>query len=330
MKVFITGAAGFIGGYVAEALRRAGHRLVCLVWEQEAERVPELLAQLDAELVIGDVTDKASFQEAMLGCDALIHLAGIYSIWEPDSRIYSRINVDGTRAVMQAALEAGVSKAIYTSTYAIWGGTPDSPFTESSPPGEHPATQYARTKRQGELEAWKLHQERGLPLVVIYPCNVLGAGDTRPTGSYISHLIRRSLPATIHNDHILTFVHVRDVAQAFLRALEKPGNAGQGYIIGKERLTVREYNRMIAQYAGVPLPALEMPDSLAVAAASLLTRWADLTKHPPLWGMGLEQTQFVLQNMAADGSKAERELGLRYTPVCEAIEESIAWYRSQY
>lgn len=328
MKVFVTGSTGFIGKYVTETLSKAGHDLVCLVWEKEAAHPPQHLIRLGAELVIGDVTDPSTFREAMNGCDALVHLAGIYTTWEPDPSIYTRINVDGTRKVMEAALDAQLSKVIEVSTYAIWGGTTDFPFTEKSEPGERPASEYARTKRRGELEAWKLHEEKGLPLVVIYPCNVLGAGDTRPTGSYINDLVNRRLPATMFNDSIMTFVHVRDVALAILRALETPDNIGEGYIIGKERLTVDEMNRMVAQASGVPLPALSLPGPLAIFSAVFLTAVANLTKRPPLWGLSIDQAHSLQQGLAAEGSKAERELGIRYTPVCEAVEESIAWYRS--
>lgn len=328
MKVFITGSTGFIGGYVMHELAAAGHTLHCLVWEKE-KSPPETIKPLAAKWVVGDVTDQALLSPAMHGCDAVIHLAGLYTTWEPDPSRYTRINVDGTRAVMAAALKAGVSKAIDVSTYAIYNRGDEAPFDEQSRPILPQASEYARTKHLGELEAWKLH-EHGLPLVVIYPCNVMGAGDTRPTGSYLSNLVNGRLPATMFNNSVLTFVHVRDVARAIRGALEKPGNIGEKYIIGNERLKVGEVNRLIAECAGVRAPMLSLPDPLAMTSAALLTALANLIKRPPLWGLSTDQAKTLRQGLNATGVKAARDLGIQYTPICEAVRESVAWYRTNF
>jgi dihydroflavonol-4-reductase len=328
MKVFITGATGFIGGYVMQELAAAGHMLHCLVWDKE-KNPADKLKQFRAKWVVGDVTDQALLAQAMQGCDAVVHLAGLYTMWEPDPGLYTHVNVKGTRAVMAAALQAGVSKAIDVSTYAIYNRSDQTPFDEHSQPVLPQASEYARTKYLGELEAWKLY-EQGLPLVMIYPCNVMGAGDTRPTGSYLDYLITGRLPATMFNHSVLTFVHVRDVALAICRALEKPGNIGEKYIIGDERLKVAEVNRLIASCAGVKTPLLSLPDPLAMASAGLLTALANWTKRPPLWGLSVDYGRTVRKGLNATGVKAARELGIRYTPVCEAIRESVAWYRNHY
>jgi dihydroflavonol-4-reductase len=201
------------------------------------------------------------------------------------------------------------------------------PFTEQSPYDPAPASAYVRSKQAGERAAWGLRERRGLPLVVIYPANALGAGDPKATGQYVADLVRGRLPATLFPDTVLTFVHVGDVAEAIVRALEKPGNVGERYLLANARMSLGEINRMIAQVAGVRLPRLTLPGALALALAAVLTRLADWTGRPPPWGMARDQVQTLRHSLEADGSKAERELGLAYTPIRRAVEQAVASLR---
>lgn len=121
----------------------------------------------------------------MHGCDSVVHLANIYSFWEPDKRIYTQVNVEGTCNVMECALEVGVRKVVHVSTALVYGKPADSPFTEGSPAGPQLFSEYARTKAAGDRIVWELHKKAGLSLVVIYPGGVLGPGDTKSTGQYI-------------------------------------------------------------------------------------------------------------------------------------------------
>lgn len=324
MKVFITGATGFIGTHLVERLAQTEHELYCLV--RKTSHMSRL-EELGVTLITGDVTDKASLLEGMRGCDWVINLANIYSFWEPNKQIYTDVNVEGTRNVMEAAWETGVSKVVHVSTSVVYGKPADDPFTEESAIGPVRFSEYARTKYAGTLTAWELYEKNGLPLVMIYPGAVVGPGDPKPSGQYIMDLIHRRLPTTVFHDSILTFVHVRDVAEAIVRALEKEDNIGEKYLVGKHQLSFREVNEMISEISGVPLPKIRLPDSLVMINAALLTWLADLTRKPPMWAMSTDQMSTMKEGLRFDGSKAERELGITYTPIRVALEEAIASYR---
>ena len=322
MKVLVTGATGFIGAHTVTRLLQGGHDVAALT-----RTSAPALERAGMKAVRGDVADPADVLRAMAGCEALMHLANVYSFWERDPRIYWRINVEATRGVLDAAVEARLTKVIHVSTYAVFAASARRPFTEESPYDPAPASAYVRSKLAGERAAWDLRERRGLPLVVIYPANALGAGDPKATGQYVADLVRGRLPATLFPDTVLTFVHVGDVAEAIVRALEKPGNVGERYLVGNARMSLGEMNRMIAQVAGVRLPRLTLPGPLALALAAVLTRLADWTGRPPPWGMARDQVQTLRHSLEADGSKAERELGLAYTPIRRAVEQAVASLR---
>ena len=326
MKAFVTGATGFIGTHVAERLAQRDHGLVCLV---RATSNVSKLKTLGANLLLGDVTDKASVLAGMRGCDWAFHLANVYSYWEPDKRIYRKVNVEGTRIVLESALEAGVAKIVHVSSVVGYGKPADCPFTEESIPGPVRFSEYARTKYEGDLLAWELYRNKKLPLVVIYPGAVLGPGDPKTTGRYIRDLMRRRLPATVFPDKVLTVVHVRDVAEAICRAAEQPDNIGEKYLVGKYRASFRELNQLVSDVASVPLPKLTLPDPLTLLNAALLTGIANVIKRPPPWGLSRDQIRTMKEGFQFDGSKAERELGITYTPIRVAIEEAIASFRDE-
>jgi dihydroflavonol-4-reductase len=324
MRVFVTGATGFIGGRAAERLTAAGHELSCLVRKtSDTGR----LSKLGATLTPGDITDKASVLEGMNGCDWVINIAAAYTFWLPRKQVYTAINVGGTRNVIEAAVEKGVSKVVHVSTVAVYGKPAESPFKEDVAPGPVRFSEYARTKYEGDLAAWEISKSRNLPLVMVYPGGVLGPNDPKATGEYIQNLIGGRMPATVFDDARFPWVHVRDVAEIIVRAAEKEGNAGEKYLAVAETLTFGQINQMISEISGVTLPRLKMPDWLAMANAVLLTAVADITKKPPLLGMAIDQMRTMKVGAEVDGSKAQRELGITYTPIRVALEEAIASYK---
>jgi dihydroflavonol-4-reductase len=260
----------------------------------------------------------------MKGCDWVINLANIYTFWEPDKSVYKTTNVDGTRNVMECALETKVSKVVHISTVATYGKPAEVPFKEDSTPGPIIYSLYAQTKLEGDQIAWDLHKNKGLPLVVIYPCAVLGAGDPKASGAYISGLVKKSLPATVFKNSILTWVYVKDVAEGIIKAAEKPNNIGERYFIGKHQISLKDFNKMISEISGVSLPFISMPDFLAMSSAYMFTGLSNLIKKPPIWGMAVNQMKTMMEGFIVDGSKAERELGITYTPIQTALEEQIA------
>lgn len=324
MKIFITGATGFIGMHLVNRLARTKHKIYCLVWGTSQV---DTLKELGAEVIEGDVTNRASIIKGMSGCDWVVHLANIYSFWEPHKRLYSKVNVEGTQNLMECALVTKVTKVIHISTSLIYGKPADQPFTEESAVGPIRFSMYAQSKYEGDLIIWEMLEKKGLPVVVIYPAGVLGPGNPKASGLYIRDLIHRRLPATVFHDSTLTWVHVRDVAEGILRALEKDNNIGEKYLLGAETLSMQQFNELIRDISGIPLPRLHMPDTLVMLNAALLTWIANLTKKPPMWGMAADAMRMIKEGIHFDGSKAERELGLTYTPIREAIEEEVSSYK---
>ncbi|MFH1312361.1 MAG: NAD-dependent epimerase/dehydratase family protein [Candidatus Eisenbacteria bacterium] len=322
-RTFVTGATGFIGRHTAERLVAAGHELTCLVRRMSDT---SKLKKLDAALAVGDLTDRASLQRGMNGCEWVVNIAAAYSFWLPRKRTYADVNIGGTRNVMECALEAGVSKVVHVSTVAIYGRPAERPFNEDSNPGPVRFSEYARTKHEGDLIAWEASKTKGLPLVMVYPGGVLGPGDPQATGEYIQNLLNGRMPATVFDDVLFPWVHVRDVAEVIVRAAEKEHNISGKYLAVAQNLTFGQMNQMISEISGVALPRLRMPASLAMLNARLLTLMADIAKKPPLLGIAIDQMRTMKEGAEVDGSRVERELGITYTPIRVALQEAIASY----
>ncbi|MGE5458425.1 MAG: NAD-dependent epimerase/dehydratase family protein [Methanococcaceae archaeon] len=321
MKIFITGATGFIGNHLVKRLFQTEHRLYCLV--RKTSIASEQLKKMGATIIIGDITDKVSILRAIKGCDWVFHLAGQYSFWEPNNNLYYDINVNGTRNVMECALETNISKVVHVSTVGIYGKPVDCPFTEESKEGPVRFCVYFQTKYLCEQIVWDLLAKRGLPVVVVYPSAVLGPDDPKATGQYFSNFIHRKLPGTVFEDSILTFVYVKDVAEVIVRAAEKQNNIGEKYLIGKYRLSFREINKMLSEISGVAIPKSHFPDTMTMFNAVLLTGLANLIKKSPPLGMSIDQMKVMREGFQVDGSKAERELGIIYTPIRNALQEVV-------
>lgn len=325
MKVFVTGGTGFIGSRTVTRLVAGGHDVRCLVRSPSA--TPPLRDR-GVRLAPGDLTRKDTLLEGMKGCDWVINIGAAYSFWTADRRSYGAVNVEGARNVMEAALETGAAKVVHVSSVVVYGKPAVSPVTEQVPPSAVRCSEYAETKYQGERIAWELHQARGLPLVVVYPGAVLGPADPKASGEYIQNLIGRRMPATVLTDASFPWVHVNDVAEAIVRAAERPGNVGERYLLVAENLTFGQINQIIAEISGVALPRFRLPDPLVMGGAAFLTAMARFTKKPPMLGMSLDQMRTMRNAAVIDGSKAERELGIRYTPVRQALKEAIESYRN--
>lgn len=320
MKTFITGATGFIGGHLVRRMADTDHEVICLV--RDPSRASHL-EEMGARLTQGDVTDKASLVDGMRGCDWVINLANLYDFWLPNKKLYSRINVDGTRNTLESALDTGVSKVLHVSTCGVWDQAIESPITEDTALGRTNMTEYTKSKRAGDELAWELYTSKGLPIVMIFPGIVMGPGDTKSSGRMMRDIVNRQMPATLYDDNVFAFVDVRDVAEAIVRALELEGNLGQKYIVAKENLSLNEIYRTTSETAGVPMPRLRMPGFVAKPTAALLTVVSDITGKPPPWGLSIDQVRQLSRSIRADGSKAERDLGITYMPIHISIQEAV-------
>jgi dihydroflavonol-4-reductase len=319
--LFVTGATGFIGRHLIRRLADEHVPVRALVRRSSDTQGLDLPG---IELVEGDVTDWDSLVPALAGCRRVVHLANIYSMWEPDPSIYRRVNVEGTRRVAQAAAEAGVDLFLHVSSVVAFGRPDAVPFHERCPPGIEQFSEYGRSKYEADRVVEEFAVSHRLPLAILYPASVLGPGDTKSSGRYIDDIVQRRFPVAVFSEDVMTWVHVCDVVDAIVRLLGRADASGARYLVGRHRLTVHQLNQLIGEVSGVQPPRVELPDWLARATAGLLTAWAAVTGGEPLWGMSMDVARTMSRSIQADGSRIERDLGLQYTDIRTAVADTIA------
>lgn len=264
-RYFVTGATGFIGSELAKQLIGRGHQVVGLV--RSAHKAP-FLRTLGAELYTGDITDRDSLRAPMTGVDGVFHVAGWYKlgIREPDAE---RINVEGTRNVLQTMRETGVAKGVYTSTVAVFGDTRGALADEHYfSPGPF-LSEYARTKWKAHYEVAKPQAEAGLPLVIAMPGAVYGPGDTSDVRATIVRLLAGRLPAVPVGSQF-SWGYIEDTARGLIQCMDA-GRPGETYLLTGP---VHPFEQMIdeaARLAGRPRPLLRLRPPVTRAAAALMS-----------------------------------------------------------
>jgi dihydroflavonol-4-reductase len=320
----VTGATGFVGAAVTRKLVAAGNSVRVLVRPSSATGN---IADLSVQQVRGDLTDATSLRRAVEGCEALYHVAADYRLWVPRPPAMYQVNVEGTAALMEAALEAGVERIVYTSSVAALGSSTGGVPADEETPVElrEMVGHYKRSKFLAEERVRELHRERGLPVVTVNPSTPFGPGDVKPTptGRIVLDAMRGRIPAYV--DMGLNIVHVDDVAEGHLLALEK-GRPGERYILGGEDMTLREILTEVANLTGRRPPKLRLPRALVMPVAALAEAWARL----PWGGEPLVTTDSVRmsrKHMWYSSAKAIRELGYSPRPAREAIHAAVEWFK---
>lgn len=320
----VTGAAGFVGSHVVRQLLAQGAAVRALVLPGEDVRN---LRGLDVEVRLGDVTDAPSLARAMRGVDAVFHLAALYVLWAPDARRITDVNVAGTRNVLDAAAEAGVTRVVMTSSIARFGGqgsgrraTEESSFA-LGPTG----SLYARSKAEAHEVA--LAAARTLDVVIVAPCGPIGAGDVgpTPTGRLLATCL--ALPAITVTRSVVNFIDVRDVAAGHLLAHAR-GVRGRSYLLGHRDLSLAELARLAAQVRGRRVRVLEVPSAAARAGGRALSFLADhVTRRAPPFTR--EAAAIAELGLAADPRRAVAELGLPQSPLEGALEEAFRFFTGE-
>src|SRR5579875_2662079 len=321
MKLFITGATGFVGSHVARMAAEQGADLRLLTRKTSmTENLPQ-----GAEIVQGDLREPAKFAAALRGCDALIHVAADYRLWVPDPAEMYKANVEGTRELLRLAREAGVGRVVYTSSVATMGfrtdGTvvdEDTPVSEADMIGH-----YKRSKWMAEQVAIEAARA-GQDVMILNPTTPVGAldGKPTPTGRIVVDFLNRNFPAYVETG--LNLVDVREVARMHLRALEV-GRPGKRYILGGENLTLKQILDKLGAMTGLPSPKAKVPHAVAMGFA-----WFDETFTGKLRGKEpratVEAVRMGKKMMFANSAKAERELGLQVMPVDDALRQACGWF----
>ncbi len=323
MKTFITGATGFIGASIARELLREGREVRALV---RPTSDTSNLAGLDVELWKGDLRDRDSLVSGLKGCDVLYHAAADYRLWTRSPQEMYRINVEGTAAILDAALRNNLSKVVYTSSVGTLGnpgdgtpGTEETPVTLADMVGH-----YKKSKFMAEREAEKF-VARGLPLVIVNPSTPVGPHDIKPTptGKIIVDFLNRKMPAYL--DTGLNIIAVEDCARGHLLA-EKLGKVGSKYILGNTNLTLCAIFQLLQEISGLPAPKYKLPYTPILLAAYVNEGLSRITGREPL--IPLAGVQMAAKFMYFDSSRAVRELGLPQTPAREALRRAVEWFRA--
>ncbi|MCU1588061.1 MAG: hypothetical protein JWN31_1554 [Frankiales bacterium] len=320
MRIFLTGGTGFIGGEIARRLRDRGDDVVVLV------RTPAKAAALTAlgcELVTGDLSDTAAIEAGVTGADAVIHAAAVYEVGIPASAraAMTEANVGGTERVLTAALDAGVRRAVYVSTVAVFGNTQgaiaDERWTRTT---DGYTSAYERTKVEAHHVAQAL-AAKGLPLVTVQPGVVYGPGDTSELGGIFDRHLAGTLPLVPFPGMGITPVHRDDVVTGVLLALDK-GAVGESYVLAGETTTMGDLITELAEVSGKKPPRGAAPTWLLKGLAPFGRMVGPMMGFPPNMKELIASSDGV--TFWARSDKAQRELGWSYRPLPEGLATLIA------
>jgi dihydroflavonol-4-reductase len=323
MQALVTGGTGFVGANVVRELLRDGWSVRALVRPGSDRRA---LAGLPVELSEGDLLDPASLRRAVAGVQHVFHIAADYRLWARDPSALYRANVDGTRAILTAAGEAGVSRIVYTSTVGALGlpgdgrpGDEDTPVSLADMIGP-----YKRSKFLAEQVALELVRA-GLPVVVVNPSAPVGPWDVKPTptGQMVLDFFTGRMFATV--DTGLNLVHVQDVARGHLLAAAR-GKVGEKYILGHAQgnLSLAEIGRLMSVISARRPPWLRVPYPVAWCGAACLEGVARVTRRAPK--VSLTAVRMARKPMYFSPAKAIRDLGLPQTDVAVALRDAVDWF----
>jgi len=323
-RIFVTGATGFVGHHVAKALAADGASLRLLV------RKTSNLANLEGisgETVTGDLADPESLKPALAGCDAVVHVAADYRLWIPDPAQMYRANVEGTRELLRLAREAGVRRAVYTSSVATMHFRTDGIVINEDTPVSlaDMVGHYKRSKFLAEQEAIRAAQS-GQQVMILNPTTPIGPNDAKPTptGRIFVDFLNRRFPAYV--DTGLNLVDVAEVARTHVLALSK-GTPGRRYILGGENLSLKQILDKMSAIAGIPSPTTRIPFAIAATYAFFeeLITGRIRGKEPRAT---LEEVRMGRKKMYASSARAQQELGFRILPVYPAMRAAIEWFRA--
>lgn len=318
MRFLVTGATGKVGNAIARKLAERGDEVVALV--RDPGRAGAIVPS-GVDLAPGDVTDADSIRRAVDGVDGVFNSMGIYEQWLADADTFNRVNAVGALNVIAAARQAGVRRAVHTSTFDVFHAERGGTVTEADLADYQKGTAYERSKQRAE-ELVLGEARHGIDVVIVNPAGVYGPGPWQDAGldKGIRDAIRGRLPALPPGG--MTLAHVDDVADGHIAAFDR-GRAGERYILGDGYATMREIFATAIDEAGRG----RMPRSMPVIAARLVAFAGEgvsrISRRPPLVGRG--QLYFMLWQARVDNNKARDELGVEFRDWDHGIRETVRW-----
>lgn len=326
MKVFVTGADGFLGVALVKRLLSAGHQVKVLI---HSPKSCDSLGGLEVEKCFGDILDLEAMEKETKGVEAIFHLASLYKFypwWQKKVPEIYQVNVGGTKNLLASARKNKIKRFIFTSSVAAVGKRPD-----GKPSNEDvefnlwkKSSHYARSKVLAEQEVLK-SAKQGFPAVILNPAALIGEGDRKPTptGRMIVDFLNRRYP--VYFNAVISLADVDDAARAHLAALEK-GKPGERYILCNNRAyELKELFTILQQVSGVPAPRLKAPYPFLIGFLYLDEVVSDWLKKRPL--LSTRTVEFCRNSIVFDNSKAAQELGYTTTPVTTTLAKAVNWYK---
>ncbi len=324
MKTLVTGATGHLGANLVRRLCARGDAVRVLL---RPGSPTEAIEGLEVERVVGDLGDRDALRAAVDGCEALFHCAAMVSTREGDREALMKVNVEGTRFLMDAALDAGVKRAVHTSSFGAVSGRNGEPSTEDDwlDPFE-PVMDYERSKAHSEIPVFQA-AARGLEVCVVNPSAIVGPHDYRPSlvGNTILEFARRRMRAYVPGG--FDWVSVHSVVDGHLSALER-GRPGERYLLTGEVHSIDQILDWLEEFTGVPRPRLRIPPRFMQWVA-IVKDWVERRFFPQVMPrFNYHSIRLLTSGKHGDCSKAQEELGYRVLPVRDAFAEAVQWFRA--
>jgi nucleoside-diphosphate-sugar epimerase len=320
MKVFITGATGYIGHELATELIRRNYEVAALV--RSREKAADLAA-LGVQLFIGDLGDKQAIEQAMQGAEVVFHLAAFARMWPEDEHLYRRINVAGTETILDLALKSTIKKVVFTSTASVYGPSAGSPVNETTRRIAPFTNLYERSKAEAEQIA-RDYNAKGLPVVILNPTRVYGPGiesESNATRKLLQLYLQgkwRFIPGD--GTRIGNYAFIRDVVDGHILAMEK-GRSGENYLLGGEDASYNRFFDLVKQQSGQPKWLFHIPAPLLMTISRSIAFGARMTNNKPL--ITPEWAKKYLSDWSVSSQKATQELGYSITPLEKGLQEPL-------
>lgn len=320
-KILVTGGAGFIGSHVVKVLLER-YDVPIRVMHLPNDNMINLNG-LDVELFAGDITNPDDVEAAVAGCDVVFHLAAVYALWLPDMTVMDRVNVGGTRTLLDECVKQGVKRVVYTSSFARFAGQGLDATCDETSPFKLDCSYYSRTKFESHQLA-ESYVDQGLDIVIVNPACPLGPGDygPTPTGRLIADAF--NLPVIVGVHTVSNYIDVRDCAMGHVLALEK-GRTGESYILGNENVSHPDLMRKLQGVVGLKRPVVSVSPSALFPLAYASEAVANYITHKAPFMTPVE-LEISKAGLVADPRKAKNELGLPVRPLDETLRDAVSWF----
>lgn len=319
----VIGGSGFIGTHLVGELLAAGEKV--RVFDRCI--FPQMLEHQPDEMALGDIMVPADLRSAMAGCSMVYHLAGTPQLWSRDSKVFDRLNRQGTENVINAVRQDRIKRLVFTSTESILASVDATAIVNEDvePRLEDMPGPYCRSKFLAEQAVFQAI-EKGLDAVVVCPTLPIGPGDRNltPPGQMTVDFLRGKIPAYL--DGALNFADVRDMA-AWHRLAAERGVVGQRYILSGYNLSIYQYFQLISQESGLPCPKIKIPYSIALGWSYIEDLYGRISGRKPQ--SSVTGVKLCRRSMTFDGSRTWNRLGHWPRPLEESIRDTVAWHKER-